>query len=291
MTLKTEESLRWWPAPAKLNLFLHVTGRRGDGYHLLQTVFQLLDYGDRLAFVLRDDSAVHRATELAGVPADQDLVVRAARLLQEAAGVGAGVDIHVDKRLPMGGGLGGGSSNAATTLVALDRLWNTRLGVDALAELGMQLGADVPVFVRGHSAWAEGVGEQLQPLELPERWYLVLIPPVTVSTAAIFSDSHLRRDCPPITIRDFLAAPESPQWGNVCEAPVRARYPEVAAALDALDALASARLTGTGACVFAAFETESAANAAWQQLAENWQGFVARGVNESSLNTVLSTEF
>ncbi|MDY6979636.1 MAG: 4-(cytidine 5'-diphospho)-2-C-methyl-D-erythritol kinase [Pseudomonadota bacterium] len=287
MTLEIEESLRWWPAPAKLNLFLHITGRRADGYHLLQTVFQLLDYGDRLAFVLRDDSKVHRATDLAGVPADQDLVVRAARLLQEAAGVGAGVDIHVDKRLPMGGGLGGGSSNAATTLVALDRLWNTRLGVDVLAELGMQLGADVPVFVRGHSAWAEGVGEQLQPLDLPDRWYLVLIPPVTVSTAAIFSDSHLRRDCPPITIRDFLAAPESPQWGNVCEAPVRARYPEVAAALEALDTLASARLTGTGACVFAAFETEAAANAAWQQLAENWQGFVARGVNESPIKQVL----
>ncbi|TDX97759.1 4-(cytidine 5'-diphospho)-2-C-methyl-D-erythritol kinase [Thiohalophilus thiocyanatoxydans] len=282
---------RWWPAPAKLNRFLHITGRRDDGYHLLQTVFQLLDYGDRLAFSLRDDGAIHRVTALAGVPAEQDLVVRAARLLQEAGGVEIGTDIRVDKRLPMGGGLGGGSSNAATTLVALDHLWNTRLGVDTLAELGMQLGADVPVFVRGHSAWAEGVGEQLQPLDLPNRWYLVLIPPVTVSTAAVFSDSHLRRDCPPITIRDFLAAPESPQWGNVCEAPVRARYPEVAAALDALNALAPARLTGTGACVFAAFETESAANAAWQQLAEDWQGFVARGVNESPLNTVLSTEF
>jgi len=277
------ENPAWWPAPAKLNLFLHITGRRDDGYHLLQTVFQLLDYADQLAFSLRDDGAIHRVTDLAGVPAEQDLVVRAARLLQAYSRVGAGVDIRVDKRLPMGGGLGGGSSNAATTLVALNRLWNTGLDADQLATLGTQLGADVPVFVRGHSAWAEGIGEQLQPVELPKRWYLVLIPPVTVSTAEIFSDSGLRRDCPPITIRDFLAAPDSARWDNVCEAPVRARYPEVAAALDALGALAPARLTGTGACVFAAFETETAANAAWQQLAGKWQGFVAQGVNESPL--------
>lgn len=284
---RAADNRQWWPAPAKLNLFLHITGRREDGYHLLQSVFQLLDYGDRLAFGLRDDGAIHRVTDLPGVPPGQDLVVRAARLLQESGGIAAGADIHLDKRLPMGGGLGGGSSNAATTLVALNHLWQSGLDTEQLAALGAQLGADVPVFVRGHSAWAEGVGEQLQSLDLPERWYLVLIPPVTVSTAAIFSDSHLRRDCPPITIRDFLAAPDSAQWRNVCEAPVSARYPEVAAALEALGALAPARLTGTGACVFAAFESRAAADAAWQQLAGNWQGFVAQGVNVSPLLQVL----
>lgn len=283
------DASRWWPAPAKLNLFLHVTGRREDGYHLLQTVFQLLDYGDRLAFNLRDDGAVHRLTDLPGVPAEQDLVVRAARLLQEHAGVEAGVDIRLDKRLPAGGGLGGGSSDAATTLLALDRLWNTRLGVEQLAILGARLGADVPVFVRGHSAWAEGIGDQLQSLALPERWYVVLAPSVTVSTAEIFSDSGLRRDCPPITIRDFLAAPDSPRWGNVCEAPVRARYPEVAAALEALGVLAEARLTGTGACVFAAFENQAAAEAAFEQLAGSWPGFVAKGVNVSPVHQRLGS--
>lgn len=285
----TGENTSWWPAPGKLNLFLHITGRRDDGFHLLQTVFQLLDYGDRLAFTPREDGQICRLTELAGVPADRDLIVRAARALQELTGCSHGVDIEIDKRLPMGGGLGGGSSNAATTLVALNRLWDTRLEVDQLAELGMQLGADVPVFVRGHTAWAEGIGEQLQPLTLPERWYLVLIPPVTVSTAEIFSDSHLRRDCPPITIRDFLAEPGSARWGNVCEAPVRSRYPEVAAALDALGALAPAYLTGTGACVFAVFDSRTDAEAVQEQLGENWQSFVAQGVNESPLNTVLST--
>ena len=279
----------WWPAPAKLNLFLHVTGRRDDGYHSLQTVFQLLDYGDRLAFSLRDDGAIHRASELPGVPAEQDLVVRAARRLQEQAGIQTGVDIRLEKRLPLGGGLGGGSSNAATTLLALNRLWDTRLDLEQLAELGATLGADVPVFVRGHTAWAEGIGDRLAPIDLPERWYLVLIPPVTVSTAEIFSDSRLRRDCPPITIRDFLAAPDSPRWGNVCEAPVRARYPVVDAALEALAEIAPAHLTGTGACVFAAFANRAKAESAWQQLEGEWQGFVARGVNESPVHQVLDT--
>jgi 4-diphosphocytidyl-2-C-methyl-D-erythritol kinase len=278
----------WWPSPAKLNLFLHVTGRREDGYHLLQTVFQLLDYGDRLAFSLRDDGVIHRVSELPGVTAEQDLVVRAARRLQEQAGVQTGVDIRLEKRLPLGGGLGGGSSNAATTLLVLNRLWDTGLDTKQLAELGATLGADVPVFVRGHTAWAEGVGEQLEPIDLPERWYLVLIPPVTVSTAEIFSDSCLRRDCPPITIRDFLAAPDSPRWGNVCETPVRARYPVIAAALEALGEIAPAHLTGTGACVFAVFASRAEAESAWQQLEGEWQGFVARGVNESPLTGVLA---
>ncbi len=288
MTANSSPEPTWWPAPAKLNLFLHITGQRADGLHLLQTLFQLLDYGDELAFALRDDGVIHRVNELPGVAPEQDLVIRAARTLQEHAGIEAGVDIRVNKRLPLGGGLGGGSSDAATTLVALNRLWDAHVGEEQLAELGLQLGADVPVFVRGLTAWAEGVGEVLQPVELPERWFVVLIPPVTVSTAEIFSDSELRRDCPPITIRDFLAAPDSRQWDNVCEPPVSARYPEVAAALGALGEFAPARLTGTGACVFAMFETQAAAEAAWQQLAGDWQGFVARGVNVSPLKQVLA---
>jgi len=287
MTASEKSALTWWPAPAKLNLFLHITGRREDGYHLLQTVFQILDHGDELAFTLRDDGAIHRVTDLPGVPPEQDLVVRAARALQEQAAIEAGADIRVRKRLPQGGGLGGGSSNAATTLLVLNHLWDARLSEEQLAILGEQLGADVPVFVRGQSAWAEGVGEKLQPVELPERWFVVLAPPVTVSTAEIFSDSQLRRDSPPITIRDFLAVPDSAQWHNVCEPLVRGRYPEIAAALDALGAHAPARLTGTGACVFAAFDTPQAAETAWQQLAGKWQGFVAKGVNESPLKTQL----
>lgn len=288
MTANSSPEPTWWPAPAKLNLFLHITGQRADGFHLLQTLFQLLDYGDELAFALRDDGVIHRVNELPGVAPEQDLVIRAARMLQEHAGIEAGVDIQVNKRLPLGGGLGGGSSDAATTLVALNRLWDAHVGEEQLAELGLQLGADVPVFVRGRTAWAEGVGEVLQPVELPERWFVVLIPPVTVSTAEIFSDSELRRDCPPITIRDFLAAPDSRQWDNVCEPAVSARYPEVAAALGALGEFAPARLTGTGACVFAMFETQASAEAAWQQLAGDWQGFVARGVNVSPLKQVLA---
>lgn len=275
-----------WPAPAKINLFLHITGRRGDGFHLLQTVFQFLDFGDELQFTPRDDGQIIRVSELEGVSPEQDLVVRAARLLQSHAGTNQGVDIQVVKKLPMGGGLGGGSSDAAATLVALNRIWQLELSLEELARLGLQLGADVPVFIHGQAAWAEGVGEVLEPINPPESWFIVLIPPLNVSTAHVFSNPQLRRDCPPITIRAFLAGAETE---NVCEPLVRQAHPEVDAALQALNTHAAARMTGTGACVFAAFDTEAEANSAWSVLKDDWQGFVARGLNESPLKTQLDS--
>ena len=279
-----DESALAWPAPAKLNLFLHITGRRADGYHLLQTVFQLLDVGDTLRFALRADGEIRRCYELPDVPEAADLILRAARLLQSHCKHAGGADIYLDKRLPAGGGLGGGSSDAATTLVALNQLWGCRQSLAQLAALGLQLGADVPVFIHGHSAWADGVGEQLQPLALPAAWYVVLAPAVNVSTAEVFSDAQLIRDCPPITIRDFLTGQ---RVRNVCEPVVMARYPQVAEALQALSAYAPARLTGTGACVFASFDSESAARVAWAGLSGQWRGFVAKGVNVSPLQQVL----
>ncbi len=276
----------WWLAPAKLNLFLHITGRRPDGYHCLQTVFQFLDFGDRLRFSVREDGAIRHLRPLPGVPAESDLVVRAARLLQAETGTSLGADITLDKRLPLGGGLGGGSADAATTLVALNRLWRTGLDEAALAALGLKLGADVPVFVRGRAAWAEGVGEILEPVELPEPWYLVLCPPVHVSTAEVFSHPQLQRDCPPITIRDFLAGRPT---RNVCEPVVRERYPEVNAALQALGRYGPARMTGTGACCFVAFERQSEARDALATLEPRWPGFVAQGMNRIERDEELGT--
>ncbi|HEY0720898.1 MAG TPA: 4-(cytidine 5'-diphospho)-2-C-methyl-D-erythritol kinase [Gammaproteobacteria bacterium] len=270
---------RPWPAPAKLNLFLHITGRRADGYHLLQTVFQFLDYSDEIHFTVRSDGAIRRLHELPGVPEEQDLVVRAAWLLQQASGTQLGADLHVAKRLPMGGGLGGGSSDAATVLVALNHLWRTGLTEEQLAALGLRLGADVPVFVHGRATWAEGVGEKFTPVELTEPWFVVLIPPVSVSTAEIFGAPELTRNSPPITIRAFLAG----EAGNVCEPVVRNRYPAVAAALDWLGQHGNARMTGTGACVFAAFDTEARARQVFAARPTGWHGFVARGCNRSPL--------
>jgi 4-diphosphocytidyl-2-C-methyl-D-erythritol kinase len=268
-----------WPAPAKLNLFLHITGRREDGYHLLQTVFQFLDYGDLLHFTPRSDSRIRRLNTLPSVPEENDLVVRAARLLQEVSGCTQGVDIRIDKYLPMGGGLGGGSSDAATTLIALNRLWSLALPSGKLAELGLQLGADVPVFVHGHAAWAESVGEKLTDVELPEPWFVVLVPPVQVSTAEIFNSPELTRDCPPITIRDFLGGHSS----NVCQPLVSEHYPEVALALEWLGKHGKAIMTGTGACVFAAFDQEARAREVFSARPNGWQGFVAQGCNRSPL--------
>jgi 4-diphosphocytidyl-2-C-methyl-D-erythritol kinase len=277
--------MKSWPAPAKLNLFLHITGQRDDGYHLLQTVFQLLDAGDQLQFNTRDDGEIRRVTNIKGVPAEQDLVVRAARLLQEHTGCPKGADIYINKNLPMGGGLGGGSSDAATTLVALNELWQTGLDTEQLAKLGLQLGADVPVFIEGNSAWAEGVGEHLESVELPKSWFVVLCPAINVSTAQVFGNSQLRRDCPPITIRDFLQRPDS--CTNVCEPLVSRQYPEVAKALELLGQYAPARMTGTGACCFAVFDSEQAARLVWSEVETQWQttgtGFVASGVNRSPL--------
>jgi 4-diphosphocytidyl-2-C-methyl-D-erythritol kinase len=268
-----------WPAPAKLNLFLHITGRRDDGYHLLQSVFQFLDFGDEIYIETRQDGAIHRLNTLPGVAPEQDLVVRAARLLQQHSGCRLGADIRVVKQLPMGGGLGGGSSDAATVLVALNRLWDINLPVMELAQLGLQLGADVPVFVHGHAAWAEGVGEILQPVELPEPWYLVVIPPVEVSTAKIFSDPQLTRDCQAIKIRAFLAG----EGENVCQPVASRHYPEIAQALAWLGNFATAKMTGTGSCIFAAFDTKAQAEAVYQQLPASWRGFVAKGSNRSAL--------
>jgi 4-diphosphocytidyl-2-C-methyl-D-erythritol kinase len=272
-----------WPAPAKLNLMLHVTGRRADGYHELQTVFQFLTACDWLYFDVCGHSGVQLAGQPAGVPAGEDLCVRAATLLLEATEHKAGVTIYNEKRLPVGGGLGGGSSDAATTLLVLNRLWKLGLQPDELARLGLALGADVPVFVQGQAAWAEGVGEILTPVTPPEPWYLVVVPPVSVSTATIFSDPGLTRDTPRTKIPDLLAAAGQ----NDCEAVVRRRYPDVGAALDWLSAFSPARLTGTGGCVFAAFETEAGAQAVAVQVPVNWSGFVARGINRSPLLTAM----
>jgi 4-diphosphocytidyl-2-C-methyl-D-erythritol kinase len=270
-------------APAKLNLFLHITGRRDDGYHFLQTVFQLLDYGDQLTLCRREDQQILRLTELAGVPAEDDLVVKAARLLQQhcqnRTSSALGVDISVNKILPMGGGLGGGSSNAASVLVGLNKLWECGRSQTELMRLGVQLGADVPVFIFGHSAWAEGVGEQLEAMDLPEKWFLVLKPSINVSTAKVFANSQLRRDCPAITIRDFLAG----QTENVCEKPVREMYPEVDQALTDLAKFAESKLTGTGACVYAAFDSKEAAQYALTELSGQWAGFIAKGMNQAPL--------
>ena len=266
-----------WPAPAKINLMLRITGRRSDGYHTLQTVFQFLDYGDTIRLQVRKDGGVRRITTLPTVPPERDLTVRAAQLLQQETGTALGVDIAVEKVIPLGGGLGGGSSNAATVLVALNHLWSLGLSEDELACIGLRLGADVPVFVRGWAAWGEGIGEVLTPIELPEPWYLVVNPGCQVATGEIFADSELTRDSLPITIRDFLA-------GNVrndCERVVRRRYEAVAAVLDWFGA--SARLTGTGACVYAAFAEAAAAQAALASLPQEWRGFVAHGCNRSPL--------
>ena len=269
-----------WPAPAKLNLFLHITGRRDDGYHLLQTVFQPLSLGDSLDFLTLDQDEIRLETTLPGVAPEDDLVVRAARRLKAATGYPGGVAIRVHKTLPMGGGLGGGSSDAATTLVALNGLWGLGLDEQRLAALGLELGADVPVFVSGRAAWAEGVGEQLEPIALPEPWYLVIHPGVSIGTAALFSDPQLTRNCPPITIPDFLSG----RGGNVFEPVVCRRSAEVAHAMAWLrDAAGSARLTGTGACVFSPLEDRAGAEALLQRLPTGWRGFVARGLNRSPL--------
>jgi len=273
-----------WPAPAKLNLMLRIVGRRQDGYHLLQTVFQFLDRGDWLWFTPRADGVIARESEVPGVSAEADLTVRAARLLQQTTGVRRGATIRIAKRLPLGGGLGGGSSDAATTLVALNELWRTGLTLAELAELGLTLGADVPVFVHGQAAWAEGVGERLTPVDLAEPWFVVLVPACQVATGAVFNDPDLTRNSPPITITDFAAGP----GGNDCEAMVYRRYPEVAAAARWLKQYGQARLTGTGACVFAAFPDGPSAERVLARLPAGWTGFMARGCNRSPLHEHLA---
>jgi len=265
-------------APAKLNLFLHITHRRDDGMHCLQTIFQFIDYGDEIAATSRQDGSISLQDDVLGL-GDDNLIVRAAKLLQQSSKTNLGADIRLEKRLPAGGGLGGGSSDAATTLVILNQLWQCGLSRSQLADLGLKLGADVPIFVHGHAAWAEGVGEEFSPVDPPEPWYLVVKPSVEVSTAEIFSISELTRDCPPITIRDFLAGHAS----NVCEPIVRKHYPEVDKALNWLEKHAKASMTGTGSCIFAEFETEQQAEEVQAQLPNIWQSFVAKGCNHSPL--------
>ena len=273
-----------YPAPAKLNLFLHVVGRREDGYHLLQTVFTLIDRCDRLRLRLRDDGRVERANVVPGVPPDQDLAVRAALLLQEASGCPQGVDIEIEKSIPMGGGLGGGSSDAATVLIALDRLWKTGFGPEALAELAAPLGADVPYFLDGRPAWAEGTGDRLTPMDLPPRWYLVLVPPVGVPTREIFTAPELTRDTEPLKMEDFSARPGSGEFVNDLESVVIARYPVVKEHLEWLRRHAPARMTGSGACVFAAFDRREEAEAVAAKLPGSMQGFVAQGLSQHPLH-------
>jgi 4-diphosphocytidyl-2-C-methyl-D-erythritol kinase len=275
--------LHSFPAPAKLNLMLRVLGRRADGYHLLQTVIRFVDHSDTLSFRVREDSVITRTNEVTGVPAGEDLALRAARLLQRAAGTRLGADIGIEKRLPVGGGLGGGSSDAATTLLALNHLWGAGLTRDRLLALGLELGADVPVFVAGDNALAEGIGEHLTPLAVPPDWYLVLVPPVSVPTARIYADSQLKRDSKPIKITAFSAG----LAGNDLEPVVCREYPEVARHLDWLKQGAPAWVTGTGACVFAAFPTENAARQVLEQAPRGMRGFVARGLARHPLRDLL----
>lgn len=283
------------PAPAKLNLFLHVVGRRADGYHLLQTLFRFIDLSDILHFSLRADGEVCRVNSLDGVPPEQDLCVRAARLLQQETGCPLGVDITLEKCIPMGGGLGGGSSDAATTLLALNRLWKLELSRERLMQLGLTLGADVPVFVFGENAFAEGVGERLQPYPLPDAWYVVLCPPVQVPTVQIFTHPELTRNTISMTMRalpkgsDFRAGSRD-GLKNDLQAVACKLYPAIAEHLAWLAKFAPALMTGSGACVFAEFTTEAEAQAVWQQLPPNMRGFVARGLQQHPLKDFAATE-
>jgi len=272
-----------YPAPAKLNLFLHVVGRRADGYHLLQSVFALIDAADRLRFAVRSDGAIRRVSELPGVPAEADLVVRAARALQAQAGTALGADIEVDKRLPMGGGLGGGSSDAATTLVVLNHLWRTGLSREALRGLGVRLGADVPFFVFGRNAWVEGAGERLTAVDLEPAWYLVLVPPVAVPTREIFAAPELTRDTEALKMADFLAHGAGPAFRNDLEAVVAPKYPAVREHLAWLRQRGGGRLTGSGACVFARYPDRASAERVLADLPGAMQGFVAQGLREHPL--------
>jgi 4-diphosphocytidyl-2-C-methyl-D-erythritol kinase len=267
------------PAPAKLNLFLHVTGRCPDGYHWLQTLFTFLDFGDSLDFELTKDGVIRHRNPLPGVPESEDIAIRAARLLQQYSGTSHGAWIRIEKRIPMGGGLGGGSSDAATTLLALNRLWNVGAGRAELAQLALQLGADVPVFVGGHAAFAEGIGEKLVPVTVPEPWYLVAHARIAVSTREIFADPDLTRDSIPVKMCDF-----SKGFGrNDLEKVVVRRYPQVAGLLAFLSQWGDARMTGSGGCCFVAFDQESDAFEALRQVPKEFTGFVARGMNHHPL--------
>jgi 4-diphosphocytidyl-2-C-methyl-D-erythritol kinase len=273
------------PAPAKLNLMLHILGRRPDGYHELETIFQFLDHADELQFAVREDGQIRLHTEIDNVPHDSNLIVKAARKLQQLTGCPLGADIWLKKILPMGGGIGGGSSDAATTLLGLNHLWKLDCSEDQLAELGLSLGADVPVFVRGHAAFAEGVGEKLTPVDPEEPWYVVLVPQVSVSTAEIFSHPQLTRDSLPLKMRPVPKGNSR----NDCQPVVEQSYPEVRNSLNLLGKFTDARLTGTGSCVFGAFPSKAEADKVLALLAETQSGFVAKGSNISMLHRTLQS--
>lgn len=267
------------PAPAKINLFLHIVGRRPDGYHLLQTAFRMLDWGDEITLQRRDDGLILRTSDVPGVPAESDLVVRAARALQAASGSRFGADIGVLKRIPMGGGLGGGSSDAASVLLALNRLWGCGLSRQALQDLGLKLGADVPFFIFGETAFAEGVGEALRPLAVPPAWYVVVAPPVSVPTAEIFSAKELTRDTEILIMQGFAAH----KTRNDMQAVVCVKYPEVAESLEWLSQYGDARMSGSGACLFAPFDTEGQARQVAASAPSGWKVWVAQGLDRHPL--------
>lgn len=267
------------PAPAKINLFLHIVGRRPDGYHLLQTAFRMLDWGDEITLQRRDDGLILRTSDVPGVPAESDLVVRAARALQAASGSRFGADIGVLKRIPMGGGLGGGSSDAASVLLALNRLWGCGLSRQALQDLGLKLGADVPFFIFGETAFAEGVGEALRPLAVPPAWYVMVAPPVSVPTAEIFSAKELTRDTEILIMQGFAAH----KTRNDMQAVVCVKYPEVAESLEWLSQYGDARMSGSGACLFAPFDTEGQARQVAASAPLGWKVWVARGLDRHPL--------
>jgi 4-diphosphocytidyl-2-C-methyl-D-erythritol kinase len=273
-------------SPCKINLFLHINGRRDDGYHELQTIFQLLNYGDSMHFKARADGEVTISPDFADIPLETNLIWRAAQLLKQTSNCPLGAAITINKRIPMGGGLGGGSSNAATTLLALNRLWKLNLSTDKLAALGKTLGADVPVFVSGHSAFAEGIGDQLTPINLPENWYLIISPGCSVNTAKIFSDKRLTRNTSKLKIAPALEGYGS-SLRNDCEPLVRSMFDPVDQAINWLNKFSKAMLTGTGACVFAKFESMTKANEVLNQLPEQFKGFVAQGINQSPVHIEL----
>ena len=280
----TSQKILIAPAPAKLNLFLHIIGQRPDSYHELQTVFQLLDYGDKLQFELTNDGIISLTDNLNDVATIDNLVYRAAAALQQYTNSNYGVTIKLHKKLPAGGGLGGGSSDAATTLLALNKLWQCGLSVSELAAIGLILGADIPVFIHGRTAWAEGIGEKLTPIVLPPKWYLVIHPQIMVSTAAIFGHKNLTRNSQAITLAAFLEG----QGRNDCESVVRNTYPAVDKALNWLSQYAKPSLTGTGACIFAEFSDKESAEAVLANLPATWQGFTACGVNTSPAHSALA---
>jgi len=290
--------LERWPAPAKLNLMLHITGQRDDGYHVLQTLFQFVDFADNLQFVIRDDDQITRQSQDFTLPESEDIIVRAASLLRQCYreknqtdSQQFGVDIKLEKNIPMGAGLGGGSSDAATTLVALNKLWQFAFSMDELAEIGLQLGADVPVFVHGFAAFAEGVGEKLSPYSPDEKWFMVVVPPVHVSTKDVFCNPQLTRDCSTIKLCDLSRR----ELRNVCTPVVVKSYPEVGQAIDIVNKYSKACMSGTGASVFSGFDTKAQAEDVLQKIKQNpvsasWFSFVAKGLNQSPLHHMLAAQ-